>query len=318
MVNFGISWSSTPYILKGHKPKKEEDFAMNKNILLITTLVIVFFSFGVMNHHRDQVQESITYFPIDSKVTFKATNTILNIIKSQKSDKYLLKWNIESILNQKAYLRQDVGLLFSNGRLIAKQGNWKQNTDVLKQEKQVVGRESALIQALTFHYAELHENVHIFSSQGMSADQIYITRSTNGSFQSFRNVFSKQEQEVKAKLDQRTNDLLHISWERGIRYFSIHPENYYSFPLTDLFLNTNTNFPGMTEQETKRMIGNLWEGLYKNYFLGIKKADGTKINPIGSTIPLIMFAKDRSHLLVLTETANGEPTLLRQMIGYGH
>jgi hypothetical protein len=292
---------------------------MNKNIVLIGILVFAFFTIGVMNNRQSQIQESITYFPIDPKVTYTSTNTSIHFQKPQKSDKYLLKWQIESTLDRKAYLRQDIGFLFSNGRLIAKQGYWKQNTDHLIQEREIVGRESALVQALSFHYAELHENDEkIFSSQKMSADQIYIANLQNQAFHSFRNAFSKQEQEWKQKLDQHTKEFLYHSWEKGIRSFSINPEQYVSFPLTDLFLNPSSSFPGFTEQETNQIIGNLWEGLYKNYFLGIKKADGTRVKPIGSTIPLILIAKDKSHLLVLTETANGEPTLLRQMIGYGH
>ena len=50
----------------------------------------------------------------------------------------MVEWKLESILDRKAYLRQDVGLLYSNGRLVAKQGNWKQNTPSLIQERQVV------------------------------------------------------------------------------------------------------------------------------------------------------------------------------------
>jgi hypothetical protein len=290
-----------------------------KNLILIGIFVLAFFTIGVMNNRDSHIQESITYFPIDPKVTFTATNTSIHFQRPQQSDKYILKWQIESTLDRKAYLRQDIGLLFSNGRLMAKQGYWKQNTDYLIQEREIVGRESALVQALSFHYAELHENQEkIFSSQKMSADQIYVTNQQNQPFHSFRNAFSKQEQEWKQKLDQQTKEFLNHSWEKGIRYFSINPQQYVLFPLTDLFFNPNSSFTGFTEQETNQIKGNLWEGLYKNYFLGIKRADGTKIKPIGSTIPLILIAKDKSHLLVLTETANGEPTLLRQMIGYGH
>lgn len=292
---------------------------MNKNILLLGIILFTILTVGIINERSTRVEESITYFPIDPKVTFKLTNTSLNLLEPNKSDKYIVEWKLESILDRKAYLRQDVGLLYSNGRLVAKQGNWKQNTPSLIQESQVVVRGSALIQALTFHYAEVHENQeHIFSSQEMSADQIYIIHSQNGTFHSFRNVFSKQEQKWKLMLDQQTKNLLYHSWEKGIKYFSINPNHYYSYPLTELFFNSNsTAFPGYTEQDKKRIIGNLWEGLYKNYFLGIKKADGTRIKPIGSTIPLILIAKDKSHLIVLTETANGEPTLLRQKIEYG-
>jgi hypothetical protein len=291
---------------------------MKKNVLLLGIIMFAILTAGIINDRNTRVQESITYFPIDPKVTFKLTNTSLNLLKPHKSEKYMLEWELSSTLDRKAYLRQDVGLLFSNGRLVARQGNWKQNTATLIQKRQVLGRGNALYQALTFHYAELHENQeHIFSSQEMSADQLYIVHLENGTVNSFRNVFSKQEEEWKQKLDQQTNNLLHHSWEKGIKYFAINPNDYYSYPLTDLFLNSNTAFQGYSEQETRRIIGNLWEGLYKNYFLGIKKADGTILKPIGSTLPLILIAKDKSHLLVLTETAKGEPTLLRQTIEYG-
>ncbi|PLR76950.1 hypothetical protein CU633_12830 [Bacillus sp. V3-13] len=65
---------------------------------------------------------------------------------------------------------------------------------------------------------------------------------------------------------------------------------------------------------TNEIPGHLWEGLYKNYFLGIQKKDGTIIDPIDSSMPLILLAKDQSHLLVAFETADREPVILRQRI----
>jgi hypothetical protein len=263
----------------------------------------------------NQTKESIIYFPIDPSVTFKSAETSVSLA-SMNDHKYTLMWKISSNLDRKAYLRQDVGLLFSNGRLAGKQGSWKQNIDHLAQEKQVSSEGNARFDAVTFHYAELHEKADVIrSSQTMTADSLYAFKAPDGMLQSFRIASNSEQRKWQEELDRRTERMLEYSWQKGIGSFAINPDEYHSYPLTALRFFSQHSFPGYTKKETDRIIGNLWEGLYKNYFLGIKKADGTTVKPFGSTMPLIMIAKDKTHLLVLTETKNGEPILLRQMIG---
>ena len=108
--------------------------------------------------------------------------------------------------------------------------------------------------------------------------------------------------------------MLQYSWNKGIRHYTIHLHDYQAIPFTLFNENAKSGLSGFSKASSNRIVGQLWEGLYKNYFLGIKKADGTIISPIGSAIPLILLAKNKSHILVLTETVNGEPILLRQMI----
>ncbi|KHF31170.1 hypothetical protein LR68_00118 [Anoxybacillus sp. BCO1] len=92
--------------------------------------------------------------------------------------------------------------------------------------------------------------------------------------------------------------------------------DYYHLYLTELVQYNEQPFMDLTTNETETMIGNLWEGLYKNYFLGIKKQNGSMESPIGSTVPLILIKKDYSQLFVVTETADGELIILKQLLDF--
>jgi hypothetical protein len=141
---------------------------MKKNIVIYSIILIIFFT-AVINLRDNKVQESITYFPIDPKVSFTEAKTTLNLFSQNSKDQYSLQWHLTSSLDKKAYLRQDVGFLFLNGKLIGKLGRWKEKTKKLEQEKIETEKESAFFQAFTFHYAEIHENENkIFSAQTMS------------------------------------------------------------------------------------------------------------------------------------------------------
>ncbi|XJZ26219.1 hypothetical protein ACF5W4_12550 [Bacillota bacterium Lsc_1132] len=290
---------------------------MKKNKHLITIVSLIGILLLYIAAKSDPIQETITYFPIDPTVSFQTASTSLSQVKPLKNRTYSFQFQTESTLDRKAYLRQDVGLLFSNGRLIGKMGEWKENSQQLNQEKEMIGSKSALLQALTFHYAEIHHNeAEIFSAQTMSSATRYVVNSPFSPLFTFQQAGSEEEKKWKQILDDTTSKELRSSWQKGIRAFSIQLNHYHAYPLTQFY--TRRPLPGFSKEDTERVIGNLWEGLYKNYFLGIKKADGTIVSPYGSTIPLILLAKDQTQLLVLTETAKGEPILLRQKIEYGH
>lgn len=274
---------------------------MKKIYLVIGVSIFLILTFAINQSKTPKVQESITYFPIDPKVSFITAQTTLTILNKQANT---ILWKEHSILDRKAYLRQDVALLYANGRLIDELWAWKQNTAVIEQEKRITSNNSALFQAITFHHAELHEeNDQIFSAQTMSSDQMYFISTT------------VDEENMKKQLDQQTERMLQLSWNKGVRHFSIDLKNYQAYPLSQFNEKAKEELPGFTKSETAKLVGNLWEGLYKNYILGIKKADGTIENPKGSKLPLILIATDKTNLLVLTETKSGEPILLRQSMG---
>jgi hypothetical protein len=273
---------------------------MKKIYLVLGIPILLILTFVFYQHTNPQVQESITYFPIDPNVTFKTAETTLTLMNQQANT---ILWKEHSILDRKAYLRQDAALLYANGRLLEGLWNWKQHTAVLEQEKKITMDQSTFLQAITFHHAELHDKEdQISSSQTMSSSQLYFITTP------------ADEVNIKKQLDQQTERMLQLSWNKGLRHFSINLKNYQAFPLSQFNEQAKDALQGFTKSETAAVVGNLWEGLYKNYLLGIKKADGTSESSKGSTLPLILVAIDKTHLLVLTETASGEPILLRQMM----
>jgi hypothetical protein len=288
----------------------KDDVSMKKRYYLFGMVIVSFAAALLYTLHEPKVQESITFFPIDPKVAFKSIETSLNFLDNKS-----LIWKVDSTLDRKAYLRQDVGLLFSNGRLIGELGDWKQNTARIFQEKRMASGKSAYYQAITFHHAELHEkNGQIYSSQALSTDHLYVINKSTNTVYSFQTPKTKEQNQWKQQLDEQTERMLQYSWNNGLRHFSIHLVDYQAFPLNLFTQRVKNGLPGFTKEETEKIVGQLWEGLYKNYFLGIKNADGTSGNPFGSTLPLILLANNKTHLLVITETKNGDPILLRQMI----
>jgi hypothetical protein len=283
---------------------------MKKGFYLFGIVIVSIAAAFLYNWNEPKVQESITYFPIDPKVNYKSVETSLNFVNNN-----VLIWKVDSTLDRKAYLRQDVGFLFSNGRLIGELGAWKQNTARMFQEKRIGAGNSAYYQAITFHHAELHDKKgQISSSQALSTNQLYVITESSTTAYSFLIPKTKAQSKLKQQLDEQTERMLHYSWNNGVRHYSIHLSDYQAFPLNLFQKIVKNDLPGFTREKTEKIVGQLWEGLYKNYFLGIKNADGTNVSPIGSTLPLILIANNKTHLLVLTETANGDPILLRQMI----
>lgn len=287
-----------------------------KKFYIIAGIALFVFLALIINHYKaPEAQESITFFPIDPNVTFKSAQTSLTLLNKPE---HTLLWKVRSELDRKAYLRQDAGLLYANGRLIGEVRDWKQNTAILEQEKRIKLENNSFVQAITFHQAELHEkNDQIFSSQTMTGDQLYFVYSSTGASQSFKKPVTPEENTIKQQMDERTERMLQLTWNKGILHFSIKLSDYQAMPLSQFNEKAKKSLPGLSKTKTARVIGNLWEGLYKNYLLGIKKADGTIETPKGSILPLILLAKDHSHLLVLTETASGEPILLRQQMEEG-
>ncbi|KAA0549418.1 hypothetical protein FZW96_05780 [Bacillus sp. BGMRC 2118] len=260
------------------------------------------------------VKESITYFPIDPHVSFLTAETHLTI-DGDHNDPYNVKWAVQSATDKKVYLRQDVSLLFKDGVLVDTMYEWKQHKATLSQEKKIQGQDSALYESISFHHAEIHNDDNdIKSSQTMSKDKLYVIDSSFSPLHGFQTPKNKEEEEWKKIIDHvRTQDL-QTSWDRLMKNFSIKQSNYDPYTLMELQSFTTKAIPGLSESETQTVIGRLWEGLYKNYVLGIRLSESENISPIGSKLPLILISKDRSHLLIITEGKNGEKVKLYQQM----
>jgi hypothetical protein len=285
---------------------------MMKKLVLIAALLLIISLFSFFIHRP--TKEAIIFFPINPRVTFSEAKTTLQLQSQKRDGKYSLLWSTSSALDRNAYLRQDISLLFADGRLVDRLSKWKSNSQTLTQEKIVTARDSHFFQAISFHYGELHEEETITSSQTMTSDYLYVIDSPYSPLASFHRAATQDEKEWQNVLNKTTTEFLRHTSESLLSHFSIQNQRYYSLYLPDLIVYNEQPLPDLSMEKTQEIIGKLWEGLYKSYFLGIKKEDGSILSPIGSTTPLILVSKDYSHLLVLTETKDGEKIRLIQQI----
>lgn len=260
-------------------------------------------------------EETITFFPLDNTVKYKSSNTTLTLEKEKSNNRHKVDWKVNSSLDREAYLRQDMAMLFVNGLLKGKMAKWEQDTADLTQEEVVSTGESARYDAVTFHYSELHRDEDkITSAQRMSDDILYVIDSTFSPLRSFRIAKSNEEKEWKKVLDQTLRNRLTKSLQQAERAYRFESSDYIVTPLETIRKYEEQPINGFTQKETAIILGKLWEGLYKNYYLGIKKSDGTVVDPIDSTMPLILISRNKSHLLVVTQTNTGESVILKQLL----
>ncbi|OIU70554.1 hypothetical protein [Rossellomorea aquimaris] len=291
---------------------------MKQKLLLAFPFLIlmVILAVGIEFIYQPRTEESIIFFPINENVAYESASTLLTLVPEKKDNVYEVKWKISSKLDTPAYLRQDVGFLFINGRLKGKQNEWEQDTDGMVQEKTIEWKESSLLEAVSFHYSEIHENddTAYTSAQKMTEDRLYVIDSNFSPLNSFRQPGTDAEKEWKMILDRVTSQQLDYTWEKAIQTLGIPIDEYTAVPLTELTRLEQEPPGGFENREWQRLIGNLWEGLYKNYYLGIKKEDGTIVDSFDSTIPLILIKKDKKEVLVLLVDKDGNPSLLRQRV----
>ncbi|WP_409251355.1 hypothetical protein V1502_14545 [Bacillus sp. SCS-153A] len=258
-------------------------------------------------------RESIIFFPLNEKAQYQSANTLLTLNDKKVNGSYEVNWKIASVLDQDAYLRQDIGFLYFNGRLKAKMSEWEQNTDRIVEEETAQGKESSLLQAISFHYSEIHDNEDNYTSaQSMSEDELYIIDSNFSPLSSFRKPDTSAEEEWKSILDKVANQQLQYNWERAMKEFNIEGKDYLQIPLVNLPDYSSSPPEGFRSDQWNDLVGNLWEGLYKNYFLGIKLNSGKTVDSIDSSMPLILIEPKTGDLLVLLTTKEGEPALLKQ------
>ncbi|UOQ93736.1 hypothetical protein MUO14_01685 [Halobacillus shinanisalinarum] len=257
---------------------------------------------------RDQAV--IKYFPIDDSHYFTEAATTLTTSDDEDNDE--IKWEIASSSNDSMYLRQDVSLLYVNGRLKGVVNKWKENAQHIEKQTILQGEDSKKYEAISFHHGEIHgKNDEIKSIQTTTTDTLYIIDSPHSKKTAFHKAQSTEEKEWTGKLDHAIDQQLEAQWDELIHHYQIPREKYIHIPLTELTdFSKEDPFPGTTGAEFERILGQLWEGLYKNYVLGIE--DSQSKHPIQSYIPLILLDKNGKHLIVLYEDDAGEKHQLIQ------
>ncbi|MED1205135.1 hypothetical protein [Heyndrickxia acidicola] len=290
---------------------------MNRNRnLYFLYLITIMISFCIGCYLVRPDKETIIYFPLHPKAHFLNAKTQLSAEPLNNSPFYNINWSVTSLLDRKAYLRQDAGLLFEDGKLksIIGPAEWKQTADTINETRTFTDKSSHLFQAIAFHYGEIHEKQKITSVQQMSHDSLYVIQTANNSLYSFRQAQDSVQVQWERELNQKSQRYLHLLWKKGMEQWSLKADSYTSIPLTDLYQYNSEPLPGFTRTQSDQIIGRLWEGLYKQYITGIKKEDGTVISPINSAVPLVLINPTLRELLVLIPTEQYGDFLLKQRI----
>ncbi|MGG3941369.1 hypothetical protein ABEV54_08005 [Peribacillus psychrosaccharolyticus] len=283
---------------------------MKKRVVYMAIIMAVIISFLLYTYQP--AKETINFFPIDPSLSFQSASTHLTASESGK--RYNLALRVESSLKEPVFLRQDIALLYKNGKLIKVLRDWKQNTAYLSQEDRQKQSESGIFQNVSFHFAEAHPNNKYTSVQTMTDAHLYIIHSKTDPFQSFANPISNDQGEWKTALDRNLEAVTQHALTNGLNAFKLDEKRYTVLPLTSLPSEHKTFFASFPPARQQEIIGRLWEGLYKNYILGIKKEDGTVVEPQNSTIPLLLLDSNHRELFILLTAGDGTPLLLKQQL----
>lgn len=255
------------------------------------------------------------FFPIDESRDFNQSSTKLNLLMEKDKDTYTVDWRSSSVLDESTYLRQDVTLLYVDGRLKAIKSKWKEEVDTIELQTTVNGEDSSHYQAISYHHAEVHyPEDKIKSVQAMSHDELYVIDSPQSPLEAFKIPTNALQTEWKETLNHTTNQQLYYHWQHLIDHFQLSSDDYLTVPLTMLYQYESTPIPNLTEAETDKVIGQLWEGLYANYILPFNESAPTS----KSFIPLILFDKEGTHLRVLYQDHSGKMQQLIQYYSFGN
>lgn len=258
----------------------------------------------------DKSEPTITYFPPDDEEQFQHATNTLELQETDEENNYAVVWENYSKSGNPLYLRQDVSVLYKDGRLIGIKSVWKENSQTIDFKETFRFKQDHLFQAATLHYGEKHnEDEDINSLLKMSYSELFVASDKDEKLPHFQQPQSEQDTKSKTKLQKRTKENLLHHWHRLTSHFDIDMAQYEVVPLTELHQFENKALLSFTQEQTDEIIGKLWEGLYKNYIIPVSE---TKDDSSDSYVPLILFEKHEHDILVLFEL-NGEKIKLKQV-----
>lgn len=278
---------------------------MNKHLIwfLFFPLILMMIGGLFITHHKSM--PAITFFPLDKETSFKSSNTKLALSEASE-----LQWQVRSKTDKPLYLRQDVSLLFANGKLKGAKSQWIEQTDTIHFNETLKADQNALWEAITFHHGERHlADDTIKSVQYMTHDYLYVIETGDQAFMSFKKADNNRERTAQQQIYQYVTKELREHWSSLITYYNIPTEKYITVPLSELYEFNNKNLPNLTRQQTDNILGQLWEGLYKSYVIPVTNTTGKQTT---GYVPLILFDKQNNHLLVLFELNNKKEILIQQ------
>src|SRR5690625_3273486 len=249
---------------------------------------------------------TMKYFPIDESHFFETATTSINYLTNNDTNN--IQWITESTSSAESYLRQDISLLFENGRFKGIQNKWRQNVTNIMLKQSFQKTKSSLLETISFHHAEIHyKDKSIKSIQKMSEDRLYFIH--NHEMKAFHKPSTNEGKTLAKTLNDTTETYLTKKWNAMIEHYDIQKNNYIEIPLTEIFQFNEKPIPGLSMEKTEQIIGQLWEGMYDNYIILLSDKQEQRVH---HSVPLILMAKDNSHLLVLFEINDNKYKLIQK------
>lgn len=275
------------------------------SVVIFGSALIIFFSLF------PEEQTTVKYFPFDENVYFTEAKTELSL-HEEDTNKYEITWESASKTNETIYLRQDLSILYVDGELKGIQSRWIEDEIFIYLASLIPGQGSSHYQAITYHHGESHyPDTSIKSNNTMTFDELYVVDSEHTPLITFKEPKNREELSWKDTLDHTVSQHLHFHWHTLIDHFNLNYNDYIFVPLTDLHLYEKIDLPGLNQLQARKVIAQLWEGLYKNYVIPFKETKTYE----KSYVPLVLFDKKGEHLIVLFQDHNGQYQKLMQNYG---
>lgn len=275
-----------------------------KYLFVICILLIVFIVYQMNN----KTTTTMKYFPIDDIASINDAETSLQY----NANEHQIDWQVNSSSSLEANLRQDVSLLYENGIFKGWQNKWKENVRTITLEKDVPLAPRALLQSISFHHGEIHANDtdgKITSMQQMTSANLYSV-DDESHFHLFAEPKTKVERQWQNILSDETEQQLQSHWNSLIDHYELSLNDYDLIPLYELAIYHERPLPGQSLDSTATIIGQFWEGFYNNYFTLLMSY---KKDIPAHYMPVILFAKDKTHLLVLYKINDEYHKLIQQI-----
>src|SRR5699024_1171811 len=233
-------------------------FKMNKKLMIFVSVVLVILILSIF--YKKESVPTVKYFPFDEEVSIETAKTTLQTIDTPP----WIEWRTNSSSSKRAYLRQDISLLYENGIIAGELSKWKQEEQTLTMSENIRPRQDTLFQAISFHHGEIHTDDKITSTQRMTAQSVFAIKKGDH-LHTFTDAQNSLEQKAQESLKIETNERLFSHWNTLMNELQISANEYNTYPLIDLVRFETEPLPGYSMEETEKIIGQLWEGLYKNY-----------------------------------------------------
>lgn len=277
------------------------------------------FVYNIWNDENESVNvpknhQSTSLYPIDKNISFIEYETSIEFLDKKKND-YSLQVTTYSKTNEPSNTRQDLALLFIDGVFVDSLANRIDQTDIIEQQQVITESQSARFDVITFHHSQRqdHSGDMLFQYE-LSHDHAYVLSSPITSVNLFRQPRTNTQKQWQGMLDRTITKEWNRQWQSLIEYYSLNADDYERIAVLHLPDFVERQLSASSKRSLKSIIGLIWYDLYHQYILGKVNNSNQPINTKGSTMPVILLAKDFSHYHILFQTEGGlEQKITREL-----